>query len=31
VVPGLVSIDATPDGRLFLTSLYGYVYEVLRG
>jgi glucose/arabinose dehydrogenase len=28
-VPGLVSVDATRDGRLFLTSLYGYVYEVL--
>jgi glucose/arabinose dehydrogenase len=28
-VPGLVSIDLTPDGRLFLTSIYGLVYEVL--
>jgi glucose/arabinose dehydrogenase len=30
-VPGLVSVDATRGGRLLLTSLYGYVYEVVPG
>jgi glucose/arabinose dehydrogenase len=28
LVPGLVSLDGLPDGRLLATSLYGYVYAL---
>jgi len=28
VIPGLVSLDVLPDGRLLATSFYGFVYEL---
>jgi glucose/arabinose dehydrogenase len=31
LVPGLVSVDELPSGRLLATSFYGYVYELRPG